>query len=228
MPNDMHLKAGDYVILNPETWRGVAAPASPVWGSEFGYQLGRVDRVLTGSHNKAEHCAMVQWPTYSTPVGHVESHLQKASPDQYDFGFDFSRGVYTSTLWVLIRMTSGRYVLNAIETNIKDRDNPMLRHALCVTKHALPTVDNSDYNLAQMMLAFPDLAEKKYICVRSAINSVLMGWGLPELKHLPLPVREFSSIREAAKAAPVTNDPVVGLFTLPVDLPDLVINSAGE
>jgi hypothetical protein len=224
----MYLKAGDKVLLSPENFTGPASPHAPIWGSEFGYQVGTVTKTITGSHDRGNHCAMIKWDTSSSESGHLEEHLMKVTPDEADFSEDFKSGVYMDTMWILIRMASGRFVLNALEINTANHDNPGLRHALAQTRHALPTVDNNDYNLVNMMLSFPDLKEHRFLTVRGAVNAVMQDWGLPQFKSIQMPLQEFSTLREAAKAAPPTNvsKATVGLFTLPHDLPDLVVGSS--
>lgn len=217
----MHFKKTDRVVL-PQ-WSFDQGKHRPVWGGPEGYHIGVVEKIQTHDHDQSKHMVLVNWDNGEF-AAFPESALRKATNDEVDVSLDarhLASGI-DRDVWVLIRTTAGNFSLNVIEvdpfSSRPAEDRKKAPFVLGSTRCILRTVENSDYNLVGDLIMAADFIDSVWQTLFEAAQKLFEVWELPALESVPLPLPEFTSVREAAASAPP--GAAVLFFHLPQALKD--------
>lgn len=223
----MRYQKDNFVKLNSH-FTGVNSVHAPIWGSSEGFIGGKVLKVQTHRHDSKDHTVTVGW--FNSKCGDFkESDLLPLSTNEHEYSQDYLKrnGAMPKDVFILIKMKSGRYVLNVIESVASHSNNiPSIggtRYTTMVTKHALPSVPETDVFAISKALAFPDLVEKPASMLYGAYGHFFNAWGItiPRAIYGPLPT--FKSIHDAIEAEPAVDPASPGryaMFHLPSNLCD--------
>lgn len=202
----MKFQANTTVKLSP-FFTGADGSHSPVWGGKEGFIGGLIKKVCTHKHTDAEHFAVIEW--FNGMGGEFkEEHLMNLTEEENQFSRDYlaKKGSSVKDIFILLKMKSGRFVLNFIESRASyantGLDVGLPRYTTMLTKHALEKVSNSDYDMVEKALSFPDMKQVDSTTVFGAEACFFNGWNmqLPRTIYHPLPT--YSSISDAANKSP--------------------------
>lgn len=188
---------------------GISSKAQPIWGGLQGYQVGVVNKTITGLHDRKDHRVVVKWPSgeeYPFP----EENVAIVTDIELDMSRDVKAGKppVRDDIWCLIRTSAGGFGLAVIE--VQPFSDKSVKYVCSTSKLALPAVTGTDYNIVDIFLSNPDYNEVRVSELFSAAQHIYEVWDLPPLVDLPLPLPKFDSIRQAADKAP--DGPAVCFF----------------
>lgn len=197
-------------------------PDAPLWGGVYGVNSGIIKTMFTHDHDPLMHNADVIWQTGR--VSNVPAtHLKALSNPEIEYAQDWKKsdGLLERDIFVLICTSMGFFVLNHIEPLAEGAVTPLEKYAAMFTRWALPSVDNSDYNLLTHFLSFDGLIERRCPDMFQAQKFIYDAWQVPVPKCFQHPLPEYPSLKEAAASCPVSiGKPRIAMFHLPRNLID--------
>jgi hypothetical protein len=202
-----------------------------VWGSAEGFVGGKVLKVQTHAHDEKNHTATIEW--LNGTCGEFRgTDLLPLNNEEHEYSQDYLKrnGAMPKDVFILLRTTSGRYVLNVIESIASHSDTvPSIgcpRYTTMITKHALPDIPTLDAYAVGKALSFPDLEEKPASMLFGAYAHWFNAWGItvPRSVYGPLPtIKSLIDAKTMAENTAAAAGPCAGryaFFHLPSNLCD--------